>query len=193
MSAVRIFKKFEGGTKTMKKLTLVTAFAALMMISSAAVAQTTASGTLTVTATVNGTISLVFNSDPAGVALTGSGSNTATLAFGTVQAFGGVLTTGVTRTAGATSFTVSSPVDVFVDKANVASANYTLKAQLNAADAVNTWSVGGVPVTSALAATITATGAYTTNVPETVALTIPFSTASGTNISNAINFTATAN
>ena len=177
----------------MKKLTLVTIFAALMMISSAAVAQTTASGTLTVTATVNGTISLVFNSDPAGVALTGSGSNAATLAFGTVQAFGGALTAGVTRTAAASSFTVSSPVDIFVDKANVASSNYTLKAQLNAADAVNTWTVGGVAVTNASAATITATGAYTTNVAETVALTIPFSTASGTNISNAINFTATAN
>ena len=177
----------------MKKVTLVTIFAALLMISASAVAQTTASGTLTVTATVNGTISLVFNSDPAGVALSGNGTNAATLAFGTVQAFGGALTAGVTRAAGATSFTVSSPVDVFVDKANVASANYTLKAQLNAADAVNSWSVGGVAVTNAAAATITATGAYTTNVAETVALTIPFSTASGTNISNAINFTATAN
>ena len=178
----------------MKKLTLFAFVAALMMISSAAFAQTTASGTLTVTATVNGTISLVFNSDPAGVALSGTGTNAATLAFGTVQAFGGALTAGVTRTVIAgTSFTVSSPVDVFVDKSNVASANYTLKAQLNAADAVNTWSVGGVPVTNAAAATITATGAYTSNVPETVALTIPFTTASGTNISNAINFTATAN
>jgi hypothetical protein len=177
----------------MKKLTLSAIFAALMMISSAAFAQTTASGTLTVTATVNGTISLVFNSDPAGVALSGAGTNAATLAFGTVQAFGGALTAGVTRTTAATSFTVSSPVDVFVDKANISSANYTLKAQLNAADAVNTWSVGGVPVTNAAAATITATGAYTTNVPETVALTIPFTTASGTAISNAINFTATAN
>jgi hypothetical protein len=178
----------------MKKVMLLTIFAALMMISSAAVAQTTASGTLTVTATVNGTISLVFNSDPAGVALSGNGTNAATLAFGTVQAFGGTLAAGVSRSVvPGTSFTVSSPVDVFVDKANVSSANYTLKAQLNAADAVNSWSVGGVAVTSAAAATITATGAYTTNVPETVALTVPFSTASGTNISNAINFTATAN
>jgi hypothetical protein len=50
-----------------------------------------------------------------------------------------------------------------------------------------------VPVTNAAAATITATGAYAANVPETVALTVPFATASGTAISNAINFTATAN
>ena len=51
----------------MKKVVLLTIFAALMMISSAAVAQT-ANGTLTVTATVNGSIQLVFNSDAAGVA-----------------------------------------------------------------------------------------------------------------------------
>lgn len=178
----------------MKKITLLTIFAALMMISSAASAQTTASGTLTVSAQVNGTISLVFNSDGSGVALAGTGTPNATLAFGTVQAFGGTLTTGVNRSVVAgTSFTVSSPVDVFVDKSNVASANYTLNAQLNSADAVNTWSVGGVPVTSAAAATITATGAYTSNVPETVALTIPFTTASGTSINNSIAFTATAN
>ena len=53
----------------MKKVMLLTIFAALMMISSAAVAQTTASGTLTVTATVNGSIQLVFNSHTGGVAL----------------------------------------------------------------------------------------------------------------------------
>ena len=49
----------------MKKVVLLTIFAALMMISSAAVAQT-ASGTLTVTATVTGSNQLVFNSDAAG-------------------------------------------------------------------------------------------------------------------------------
>ncbi|HYX53914.1 MAG TPA: hypothetical protein VE783_10730 [Candidatus Limnocylindrales bacterium] len=175
----------------MKKLILIAA--ALMMISSFAAAQTTASGTLSVTATVNGSINLVFNSDPAGVALTGSGTNAATLAFGTVQAFGGTLTTGVTRTPGTTSFTVSSPFDVNVAKANLTSANYTLKAQLNAADATNTWQVGGVTVTSAAAATITGTGSYDTNNAFTLALTIPFTTASGTSISNSLNFTATAN
>ena len=75
----------------MKKVVLLTIFAALMMISSAAVAQT-ATGTLTVTATVNGSIQLVFNSDAAGVALSsGAGTNAATLAFGNVSAFGASL------------------------------------------------------------------------------------------------------
>lgn len=176
----------------MKKVMLSTLFAALMMISSAAVAQT-ATGTLTVTATVNGSIQLVFNSDAAGVALSsGAGTNTATLAFGNVSAFGAVAA-GVVRTTTATNFTVSSAVDVLVSKTNSASANYTLKAQLGTADAVNTWNVGGVAVTSAAQSTLTATGTYASNSNFPVAITIPFTTASGTLISNTINYTATAN
>ena len=176
----------------MKKVILLTLFAALMLISSAAVAQT-ASGTLTVTATVNGSIQLVFNSDVAGVALSsGAGTNTATLAFGNVSAFG-VVAAGVVRTTTAANFTVSSAVDVLVSKTNSASANYTLKAQLGTADAVNTWSVGGVAVTSAAQSTLTATGTYASNSNFPVAITIPFTTASGTLISNTISYSATAN
>lgn len=176
----------------MKKVMIFAIFAALMMISSGAIAQT-ASGTLTVTATVNGSIQLVFNSDAAGVALSsGAGTNAATLAFGNVSAFGAVAA-GVVRTTAANSFTVSSAVDVLVSKTNSASANYTLKAQLGAADAVNNWTVGGVAVTSAAAATVTATGAYASNSNFPVAITVPFTTASGTLISNTINYTATAN
>ncbi len=177
----------------MKKVMLLTIFAALMMISSAAVAQTTASGTLTVTATVTGSIQLVFNSDVAGVPLSsGAGTNTATLPFGNVSAFG-ALSTGVSRTVAANSFTVSSAVDVLVSKTNSASANYKLTALLNSADAVNNWSVGGVGINSTTATQITATGAYGSNVNFPVAITIPFTTASGTLISNSINYTATAN
>jgi len=178
----------------MKKVMLLTIFAALMMISSAAVAQT-ATGTLTVTATVNGSIQLVFNSDTNGVALTsGAGTNAATLAFGNVSAFGALSSPNITRSVVAgTSFTVSTPVDVLVSKSNSASANYTLKAQLGAADATNTWQVAGNTVTSAAAATITAAGTYGSNAPEAIAITVPFTTASGTLISNTINFTATAN
>ena len=176
----------------MKKVMLLTIFAALMMISSAAVAQT-ATGTLTVTATVNGSIQLVFNSDAAGVALSsGAGTNTATLAFGNVSAFGAIAA-GIVRSTTATNFTVSSAVDVLVSKTNSASANYTLKAQLGAADATNNWAVGGVAVTSAAQSTLTATGAYGSNANFPVAITIPFTTASGTLISNTINYTATAN
>ena len=176
----------------MKKLIIVAIAAVIMIIPSVASAQT-ASGTLTVTATVNGSISLVFNSDAAGVALSsGAGTNTATLAFGNVSAFGAIAA-GIVRSTTAVSFTVSSAVDVLVTKANSASANYTLKAQLGAADATNTWTVGLVAVTNAGPATITATGAYAANSNFPVAITVPFATASGTVISNTINYTATAN
>jgi hypothetical protein len=80
---------------------------------------------------------------------------------------------------------------VLVSASNSSSANYRLQAQMNAADAY-TWQVGGVAVNNTGLSTITSTGAYGSNVPFTLALTIPFATAS-TNISNAVNFTATAN
>jgi hypothetical protein len=179
----------------MKKLALLIT-AAVMVLVPMAVAQAgnTASGTLTVTATVNSSINLVFNSDAAGVALSsGAGTNAATLAFGNVSAFGAVAG-NVTRTVVAgTSFTVSTPVDVLVSKANSSSANYTLKAQLGALDATNTWQVAGNTITNAAATTVTATGAYGSNAAEAIAITVPFTTASGTNISNTINFTATSN
>lgn len=175
----------------MKKQLCVLLFA--MFVFAVSASAQTATGTLTVTATVNSSISLVFNSDASGVALSsGAGTNAATLAFGNVSAYGAVAG-GVTRTVGASNFTVSSPVDVFVAKSNSASANYTLNARLGAADAVNTWQVAGNTITSAAASTITATGTYGSNAAEAIALTIPFTTASGTNINNTINFSATAN
>jgi hypothetical protein len=177
----------------MKKLTILTIAAAMMILMSSFASAQTATGTLTVTATVNSSINLVFNNDVAGVPLSsGAGTNTATLAFGNVSAFGPIAA-NITRTTTALNFTVSTPVDVLVTKANSASANYTLKAQLGAADAVNTWQVGGTTVTNAAQATITATGTYAANVPETIALTVPFTTANATAISNTIAFTATAN
>jgi len=177
----------------MKKVLILAVAAAIVMLMPSFASAQTANGVLTVTATVQGSIGLVFNSDAAGVALSsGAGTNAATLAFGNVSAFGAVAA-GVVRTTTATTFTVSSAVDVNVTKTNSASANYTLKAQLGAADAVNTWSVGGVAVTNGSAAQITATGTYASNVNFPVAITIPFTTASGTLISNTINYQATAN
>jgi hypothetical protein len=175
----------------MKKVMLLTIFAALMMISSAAVAQTTASGTLAVTATVNGSIQLVFNTHTGGVALGSAGTNAATLDFGPVSAFGAIPAT-ITRSTTANSFTVSTPVDVQVNKTNSASANYVLKVILAVADTTNTWSVGGSANINTQQ-TLTSTGAYGSNLNFPVAITIPFTTASGTLISNTINYAATAN
>ena len=174
----------------MKKLTLIAIAAAVMMFSSLASAQT-ATGALTVTATVNSSINLVFNSDAAGVTLTGAGTNAATLPFGNVSAYG-ALAGGINRSVAANNFTVSTAFDVLVSASNSNSGNYKLTAQLNTVDNTNTWTIGSSGNLNALQ-TIAAAGSYGNNNPFTLNLTIPFATASGTLISNVVNFTATAN
>lgn len=156
-------------------------------------ASVTATGTLAVTATVAASINMVFDSDASGVTLTGSGSNAATLAFGTVQAYGGTVATGASRSVnGTTDYTYSSPFDVKVTKANSSSANYTLDASLNSSDSTNTWAVDSVTLTTS-AQHVTTTGTYGSDQSHTLSLTIPFSEADATAISNTVNFTATAN
>ena len=167
---------------------------ALFVMPSLALAQgQTSSGTLTVTATVQSSISLTFITDTNGVALTGSGTNAATLAFGNVSQFSSP-PPKITETIGATSFTVSTPFDVAVAKSNVTSANYALTAEVQTADSVNTWMIDTFPLTivPAAATSLTVTGVYDTSVMHTLYLTIPFS-AGATVISNSINFVATAN
>ena len=137
-------------------------------------------------------IALVFKSDPSGIALTGSGTPVASMALGNVQAYGGTLPTGVTRTVnGVSSWKLSTPFDVQVTPVG-GGTTFTLTAQLLIADAVNTWKIGAVTLNSGSASTLTTTGAYSVNIPFTFSLTIPFSEAAGT-IINTINFTATAN
>jgi hypothetical protein len=152
----------------------------------------TASGTLGVSATVASSISMTFVTDASGVALGGTGTNAATLAFGSIQAYGGVVPTNATRTVnGTTSFTYSSPFDINVAEENSASATYTLAAALGATSP-DTFAVDATTLSTS-SQTITATGAYASNAVHTLALTVPFSVASGTVINSNVNFTATAN
>jgi hypothetical protein len=162
------------------------------LVSSPAFAATTASGTVAVTATVASSVSLTFVSDPAGIALGGTGTSAATIAFGNVQAYGGVVPANVTKTlTGVVSWTLSTPFDVVVEVANQVSPSYTLTAQLAIADAVDTWKIGASTITSASATSLTAAGTYGTTA-YTLGLTIPFTKAAGA-ITNTINFVATAN
>jgi hypothetical protein len=178
----------------MKKIIALGSLLAVMfMLPNLASAQATSSGTLEVTATIDSSISMVFDKDASGVALTDGGSAAAVLAFGHVSAYNSV-SSDVTRTVdGVTDYVISTPFDVKVTQANGSSANFTLTGQLNAVDTANTWEIGIVPVTSASPASITATGAYGSDVSYTLALTIPFSEIGATVIDNTINFEATAN
>lgn len=168
--------------------------AGLILMSATAWAQgQTSSGTLTVRAELASSINLTFLTDTNGVALTGSGTNVATLDFGAVSQF----TTPppkVTQTVGAASFTVSTPFDVLVTKSNVTSANYALTAELQTPDAVNGWTIDTFPLTTvpAAATSLTVTGVYDSDAVHTLFLTIPFSEGA-TTVSNTINFVAIAN
>ena len=153
----------------------------------------TGSGTLGVTATVQGSINLTFVTDASGLAVTGTTTSTASLPFGTVRMYGGTVPANVTKTVHATTFDLSTPFDVRVDLANSASAEFTLSALLATADAVNTWLIGAIDISaSGTPSVLTVTGAYATAVPYTLKITIPASEVAGL-ISNSISFTAVGN
>src|SRR5580693_7197330 len=53
-------------------------------------------------------LTLTFNTDPSGIALGGSGTSAATMSFGSVQAYGGTVPGGVTKSVnGTTNWTLS--------------------------------------------------------------------------------------
>jgi hypothetical protein len=150
----------------------------------------TGSGTLGVTATVQGSINLTFVTDASGLAVTGTATSTASLPFGNVSMYSGTVPANVTKTInGVTSFALSTPFDVRVDLANSASTAYTLTATLATADATNVWLLGAVDISAAAPHALTAAGVYATPVSYTLKITIPASMAAGL-ITNSIGFTA---
>src|SRR5260370_24111209 len=62
------------------------------------------------------TLIIAFVSDPSGITLSGSGTSSASLSFGTVQAFGGTVPSGVTKSVAGNSWTLSTPFDVLVQE-----------------------------------------------------------------------------
>lgn len=177
---------------TRNRFILTTALSVFALIGVAS-AQTTGSGTLGVTANVQGSLNLTFSTDASGLAMTGTTTSAAALPFGTVSMFGGTVPGGVTKTVtGTTSFALSTPFDVRVDQSNSASTTYTLSATLSAADSTNTWSIGPTDVSSGAAFALTSTGAYATAVPYTLKLSVPASEGTAS-ISNTVNFSAVSN
>lgn len=151
----------------------------------------TGSGTLGVTATVDGSINMTFVTDAGGLAVTGTGTSAASLPFGHVTMYGGSVPAGVTKTVnGTTDFSLTTPFDVRVDLANSISTTYTLTATLATADAVNKWFIGATDISSAGPFALTAAGVYGTAVPYTLKITVPASEKTGLGISNSIGFTA---
>jgi len=139
-------------------------------------------------------LTLIFRSDATGISLGGTGTSAATMNFGNVRAYGGVVPAGVTKSInGTTSWTLSTPIDVKVTKSGLGtSANYTMTAQLQTSGLTYTWKLGPATLTSAFPATVTAAGVYSARTAYTFSLTIPFSAAAGT-VNNTLDIIVTAN
>jgi hypothetical protein len=137
-------------------------------------------------------ISLSFESVPGAVPLTGAGTTNATLDFGRVSAFE-PLRTGVSRTVGASNYTISTSFGVrgsYFLLGGILSPNYTLQARLRNPSAL-TWRVDGITMSTA-AATLATSLPYGTTVPHTLAFVVPFSHSAGA-VTTVLEVTAIAN
>jgi predicted secreted protein len=172
----------------MKKILVIAAVALLAAATGASAA--TSSGTLTVTGTVESSISLTIES--AGGTTSGTGTDAATSALGSISKFGSA-PTGFTLARGASDWTLSSTAGVKVDKANLTSTDYTLTAQLGSAPASGvTWKLNGSTLSDSAATTLTSTGTYGSTGSYSWDVVVADSAAAAA-IDNAISFTATSN
>jgi hypothetical protein len=173
----------------MNKFSALAAFITLLSIGGLSTASTS-SGTLTVTGTIESSISLTVES--AGGTTAGTGTDSVISALGNISKYGSA-PTGFTLSRGVSNWTLSSVVGVKVEKANLTSTDYTLTAQLGAAPASGvTWKLNGSTLSDAAATTLTSTGTYGSTGSYSWDIVISNSAAAAA-IDNAISFTATAN
>ncbi len=135
-------------------------------------------------------ISMSFQSVPGSVSLTGAGTTNATLNFGTVSAFE-PLNTGVTRTVGASSYTISTRFGVRATHLlGLLSSGYSVQARLVSANAL-TWRVDGVTMSTS-PSTVATSQPYGSTIPHTLDFVVPFSRAAGA-VTTVLEVTAIAN
>lgn len=173
----------------MNRKSLLTFVAVLAVLSMNAFAATS-SGTLTVTGTIESSISLTVES--AGGTTSGTGTAAATSDLGSISKFGSA-PTGFTLARGASNWTLSSTVGVQVVKSNLTSTDYTLTAQLGSAPASGVaWKLNGSTLSDSAATTLTSTGTYASTGSYSWDIVLADSAAAAA-IDNTINFTATSN
>jgi hypothetical protein len=171
-----------------KKLVVVASIIAFGFVGSAWAA--TSSGTLTVTGTIESSISLTVES--AGGTTSGTGTSAATSDLGNISKFGSA-PTGFTLARGASNWTISSTIGVQVVKANLTSTDYTLTAQLGSAPASGvTWKLNGSTLSDSAATTLTSTGTYASTGSYSWDVVVADSAAAAA-IDNTINLTASSN
>ncbi|QOY86570.1 hypothetical protein [Paludibaculum fermentans] len=178
------------------KKTLAMAATIVMMLTATAGAQTANTGSLALTGQVDGSIILSFHQNTSGGFTLTSGDGTAAAGanLSTVSMYG--TATGIVagsnfvKTNQVDGFTLSGPMDVQVDKANITSSGYTLSAQLTSSDS-SEWSLGGASLNSTSPVVVVSEGSYAARTPLTLSVKFPTSMNSGS-VSNTINFVATA-
>lgn len=173
----------------MKKFSALAAFITFIGLGGLSTASTS-SGTLTVTGTIESSITLTVES--AGGTTAGTGTDSALSALGSLSKYGAA-PTGFTLARGASNWTLSSVVGVKVDKANLTSTDYTLTAQLMSAPASGvTWKLNGSTLSDSAATTLTSTGTYGSTGSYSWDIVVADSAAAAA-IDNGISFTATSN
>jgi len=172
------------------KNTIAVCFAVAVLAIASTASAATSSGTLTVTGTIESSISLTIES--AGGTTSGTGTAAATSDLGNISKFGSA-PTGFTLARGASDWTISSTIGVQVVKANLTSTDYTLTAQLGSAPASGiTWKLNGSTLSDSAATTLTSTGTYGSTGSYSWDIVVADSAAAGA-IDNSVDFTATSN
>lgn len=169
----------------------------LLALATAGMAQQR-NASLTVTATVQNSISLVFMNNPSVGStgfcpLTNAGTNNATLDLGSAQAVTGdsLPCVAYVWNAGGGTYDVSSAFDVLVTKANTPSTNYRLAVSISAAPPANvSWIMNALTMTTA-PQTLQAANAYGLTT-ETLHVKVKNSVPAQV-LTETIFFTATAN
>jgi hypothetical protein len=167
--------------------------------SNAAQAQNS-SGQLTITMSVQSSISLVFQNNanvgnPGFCPLTNAGTNNVGLDLGTASFPGSVHSSSCVdyQHIGAAFYQVSSAFDVVVSKANSSSPNYQLAAEISTVPPANVvWLVNNVTLTTAGFTTLDAADNYAANVTKTLQVQVRNSVPAQT-LQETITFLATAN
>ena len=121
-------------------------------------------------------ITLTFETVGGGLPVSGEGTNTASLDFGTVSAFGPV-GPGVTRSNTATDYTLSAQFGVRVTKGGGTSPDYTLRARLTGAHPL-TWRINGVVMGTSYA-TVAFTQPYAATLSHALEFVVPLTSAPG--------------
>lgn len=145
---------------------------------------------VTVPAVLPASISLTFLTVSGGRTITGSGTGTGSLDFGTVSRYG-PLPANVTRSTTATNYTLSTNVGLRVSKSGETSTTYTFRARIVTASSF-TWRVNNTNMTTSFT-TINASRNYDTTYTYPLRIIVLVATNTGLNISQQLEYLAIAN